>query len=267
MSTADGAGSCVGCSCCFGLLIDITGSDVHRLARGLALDPRSFVTQCPSDETDDDIGFSLEPGGETFTLVLRQRSAAHSRELIVEHGRPCTFLLGPIQGTTRCGVYGLRPRACRSYPAEILHGEVSLRGIARCPVSTALTGAGWRPDVREEQIEGDLHRVVVWRWNRHVLMAPDRCRFDDYLGYLVDVHDRLAPIWASLTTRPDWPALRESWGISLDDGNSAFLSAPGALPALGEITGELRNCVATIESAFPDEPTWATGLPNGEPRR
>ena len=247
---------CVGCSCCFGLLIDVTGSDVHRLARSLALDPNAFVGSCTSDETDDDIGFSLEAGGPTYTLVLRQRAGAHDRALIAEHGRPCTFLLGPVGGATRCGVYADRPRACRSYPAEVLAGEVVVRSIARCPVGTKVVGRAWRDDVRNEQIEGDLHRIVVWRWNRHVYMADRPQRLGDYLRYLLAVHDQLQPAWSSIVNRADWATLREVWGGYLDDGHSAFLSAGDDVPALAPIAHDIACCVGVVESMFPGEATW-----------
>ena len=79
--------TCVACKCCFGLLIDVTGFDVHRLVRSLLLDAASLVTTAPSEELDDDLGFCLEPGGETFTLILRQRGTASPR---------CALLLGPM---------------------------------------------------------------------------------------------------------------------------------------------------------------------------
>ena len=254
--------TCVACKCCFGLLIDVTGFDVHRLVRSLLLDAASLVTTAPSEELDDDLGFCLEPGGETFTLILRQRGTASPR---------CALLLGPMGAgaETRCGVYPIRPAACRSYPAELEPGPkggMRRRSIARCPIgsftaSAAASGApteamdeSWRPLVRDEQIGVDVHRIVTWRWNRHVLVADRRFRLADLLAYLIDVHDRLDPTWNRLTHRRDWPALREAWGHGLDAGTSPFLARPYETPELDAVRPLLHRIVATIEASFPDDP-------------
>ena len=291
----DGDACAPACTCCYGLLIDVTGTDVHRLATSLQLDPSVLVTKCSSEELDDDLGFCLEPAGATFTLVLRQRGTTRRR---------CALLIGPLAGTgqTRCGVYADRPAACRAYPAEIAPalpdgtpvagGRVQRRSIARCPLgafgalagsladlsppadlsparddagsdnagsvdidgefpdaalTAAMDDAIWRPQLRDEQIGVDLHRIVTWRWNRHVLVADRRFRIGEFLAYLIDVHDRLSEAWKGLQRRRDWPALREAWGRALDDGTSPFLSPPGDTPELAPIHPVLRRIVATVE--------------------
>ena len=312
------------CNCCFGLLVDVTGADVHRLARSLHLDPATLVTTCGSDELDDDLGFCLEPGGQTFLLVLRQRGATRPR---------CALLIGPLGGTqaTRCGVYADRPMACRAYPAELAFGReeetarVRRRSIARCPVDAfgatpchptppaapatqipkgraeasggadptagrdargpkvradakdvteatdasdamdanatdasgvtdAMDDAVWRPQIRDEQLGIDLYRIVTWRWNRHVLAANRRFRLAEFLRYLLDVYDRLAPLSEQLATGPDWSAQREAWGGALDDGTSPFLAPARKTPELGPIRPTLHQMVTIVEGSFPADP-------------
>lgn len=255
--------ACVSCKCCFGLFIDVTGLDLYRLAVSLHLDPMTLVTTAPSDETDDDLGFCLEPGGPTKTLILRQRGTTKRR---------CALLLGPLgtNGETRCGVYPIRPAACRSYPAEFAPdapGQVRRRSIARCPVGSftpsavedatlteAMDASTWGPLLRDEQIGLDVHRIVTWRWNRHVLAGGRRLSLAELVGYLMAVHERLAPVWAVISERPDWSLQREAWGSAIDNGISPFLAPPGETPALDPIRTELRDLVAIIESSFPDDP-------------
>lgn len=238
--------TCQTCNCCFGILVDVTGLDVWRLATALSLAPSDFVETCPSEETDDDIGVMLEPGGETFTLVLRRQTT-----------QACTFLLGPIgdRGLYRCGPYDHRPAACRSYPAEIAEpgAPVRVRSVARCPVGTDLSDAPWRTFVRDEQILIDIHRLVVWRWNRHVLTTGETFDLDAYLGYLLEVHDRLEPAWQALTERDDWAEGRERWGATLDEGASPFFDDE---PSLQAWMDDARALIGVIERSFPNDPSF-----------
>ena len=255
--------TCLSCKCCFGLLIDVTGFDLHRLATSLRLDPMALVTTAPSDETDDDLGFCLAPGGPTKTLILRQRGTTRRR---------CALLLGSLGANdeTRCGVYPIRPAACRSYPGEFSpdgEGQVQRRSIARCPVGSftpssgqdptlneAMDASTWAPLIRDEQIGLDIHRIVTWRWNRHVLACGRRRSLAEFVGYLMEVHERLAPVWRAIVDRPDWPSHRDAWGGAIDDGISPFLAPADATPALDGIRVDLRELVAVIESSFPLDP-------------
>ena len=117
----------------------------------------------------------------------------------------------------------------------------------------------WRAAVEDEQIETDVHRIVAWRWNRHVLTASRAVDEPEaaYLDYLVGVSDRLLALWDDgLRRRADWPALRHLWFKALTRGDSPFLSSADELAELRPWWPNILAVAHAVESSLSDERVW-----------
>ncbi|WAX77843.1 hypothetical protein [Streptomyces sp. KMM 9044] len=84
----------------------VTGSDIARTARALALEPR-HVTQTAPEAADDPAGILTAGGRRRVDLRLANGS----------HG--CVFLPRTSGGLGRCGLGDLAPVSCRAYPARL----------------------------------------------------------------------------------------------------------------------------------------------------
>jgi Fe-S-cluster containining protein len=182
---------CSSCGqCCRGYVVPVCGYDVWRISRELRVDPAAFVVAWQEEEPGSD-GFRLEPDGPLFTLVLDKRSWARQRSA-------CVFLMGLPGGQARCGIYGQRPVACRSYPMLLVDGGVVLRGDPLCPPgawsSADVRDPEWREALQQAAMQYDVYKVVVDRWNARVgsLGSGAGLGFPDYYRYALTAYDALA---------------------------------------------------------------------------
>lgn len=159
---------CDGCDarCCSSYSVHVTGGDAWRIASGTGLDLAEFLAYAPEVERTD-VGFLLERGGPTYDLIL---DAARTDE----RGRPCVFLrVDAASGAGRCGIYPLRPGACRRFPAMRLDGNrVGVRDGIVCPEGAwdgyPIDRLSWRVALARERREAELYAVVVADWNARV---------------------------------------------------------------------------------------------------
>ncbi len=187
---------CDGCDarCCRSYAVYLTGGDVFRIARGTGLAPADFLAYLPQIERTD-TGFLLEAGGPTFELVLR---AASTDDPL----KPCVFLrVDGATGEGRCGIYPVRPGACRRFPAvRRTGGGVGVRGDIVCPEGAwdahPMDGLSWRVALAREQRDAELYAVVVGEWNARVEAAgPHGARtVDQYLDHLSDAYGWIAQL-------------------------------------------------------------------------
>jgi hypothetical protein len=168
--------------------------------------------QVLTQATPNSFGFVLDNSGQTFSLALAKTISPADGE------EQCTFWLSLDGGATgRCGIYGLRPTVCRTYPA-IMHGdEVVRREDVMCPTQAwrdnTLQARRWRDDIFRVTVESDIYRVAVGRWNRYVEAQGDSepRDYEEYLAYLLDFYDRLAGIRES-EGEARWDEMSEWWG-------------------------------------------------------
>ena len=117
---------CASCGlCCHTYIVPLSGADLHRIVRSLDLAPGDVSIAWRETDPGQD-RFRLEPDGQLYSLALEKRTWSRQQS-------PCVFLMRLPGGQDRCGIYGLRPAACRAYPMLNVRGAVALRDDPLCP--------------------------------------------------------------------------------------------------------------------------------------
>jgi Fe-S-cluster containining protein len=183
---------CDGCDarCCRSYTVHVTGSDAYRIASGTGLEMIQFLGYLAQAERTE-TGFLLQPGGPTYDLILETAPSGEPR-------RPCLFLrVDPETGEGRCGIYALRPAACRRFPAMRLHGPdggIGVRDGIVCPDGAwdgyPIDRLSWRVALGHEEREHELYAVVVGEWNARVEAARGITprTVEQYLDHLWDAY-------------------------------------------------------------------------------
>jgi Fe-S-cluster containining protein len=147
--------------------------------------------------------------------------------------QPCVFLVRLGEGHDRCGVYDHRPDACRAYPMSMWNRVVFQRRDPLCPPGSwpivEIERPSWRDSLTRQHIHFDVYCEVVARWNAHVAASNKQFDLDDYLGYLMNVYDRLSVLDEEMgedeiaRVQIEWPGLpRESLDGPLNTLRSQF---------------------------------------------
>lgn len=96
---------CTGCgNCCKDPLLPLTDTDVARISRSTAEDPRDFV------RWEDRHGIDMDDEPEAFVRLRRGK-----RVMVMRQGRGGCYFLG---ADNRCKIYGSRPLGCRIFPFD-----------------------------------------------------------------------------------------------------------------------------------------------------
>ena len=202
-SAARAASPCDGCDarCCRSYTVHVTGADAFRIARGTGLEPIEFLRYL-RQEARTDTGFQLEAGGSTFDLILETARTDDPR-------KPCLFFrVDEATGEGRCGIYALRPGACRRFPAMRREGGgVGVRDGIVCPDGAweghPIDRLSWRVALEREGRDAELYAVVVGEWNARVEAAPRRAprTFEQYLDHLADAYRWISQLRQGLGPR------------------------------------------------------------------
>ncbi|WP_173873223.1 YkgJ family cysteine cluster protein [Streptomyces albus subsp. chlorinus] len=153
-----GCASCEG-RCCREYAVNVTVGDVRRLAAGMALHPREFVTLKAKKDGD----FRFRPGGPLFDMRLRHRPGTEG----------CVFLMEIAPGHARCGAYAHRPRVCANFPAALKGNTVSIRDDTLCGGSdswnlTAMDLPALRANLLRNRAAWREHLRIAEEWNARV---------------------------------------------------------------------------------------------------
>lgn len=169
---SDTCASCNG-TCCYNVIVRITGYDAWRIKRAQALDFSQFVT--PQLEA--------EPKGDAFVIDQKPYALFLGKNPIVPTA--CTFLMHFPDDIRRCGIYSERPRVCSVYPMTLRFGAVDLRSDVSCKASNwdmaTLTYPKWRRGLLEHTLESNVYCLVAQRWNE---AAPAGASLADYYSYV-----------------------------------------------------------------------------------
>lgn len=193
---------CDGCvaRCCRWYAVHVTGEDAFRIARGTGLAMVRFLSYIPQIERSD-TGFRLDPDGPTYDLILDHAPSPDPM-------KPCFFLRMDPAGRARCGVYPIRPNACRRFPAMWREeGGVRAREDVVCPPGSwtdrPMDGLSWRVALERERRDAELYAVVVAEWNARVeaARALGPRTFDDWLDHLSDAYGWISRMRRSLSPR------------------------------------------------------------------
>ncbi len=241
---------CAECTrgCCFEYTVTVTGYDVFRLARGLRLAPEQFLVALPQPEPNGQ-GFQLDRTEQRFHLAL-------DKLRIKAESRPCVFWIGFPSGVGRCGVYPWRPAACRTYPAYFHQGQVRLRDDVLCPDGAWSDGRlrqpSWADELRQTQVEFDIYRLAVARWNYHVEHTPhlEQISLLGFYSYVMSFYGRLEPLRRKLDDSQQ-RELYAGWAGLLAQNKSPLLPDE---PAGGPWGEHARAIIAVAQSFFPSDP-------------
>src|ERR1700674_3020357 len=183
--------TCIG-DCCRQYFVSLTGHDVWSIATGLQLSPEQFVNVAQEHEATG-VGFKLDATKTTFSMVLGKYPGPDGRQ-------QCTFLMNLGDGSGRCGIYALRPAACRVFPAQLRDGGVVFRDEIVCPKGSwdvaALDLPAWRTSLLRSQMEWAIYGSVVRHWNQQAVSTPrgEMRTPKEYYAYLLDRYERLAEL-------------------------------------------------------------------------
>jgi Fe-S-cluster containining protein len=163
----------------------VTGDDVTRIARTLAVPPWTFTVAIASDADAPD-AFALDHSGERHRLALvRTRIAPEDAPF-------CTFLVRATDGAARCGLGDGRPAPCRSFPAQLVDGAVRFENSG-CTCDWSGVTAGDEADadlLRAERSSRETYAHVVEAWNGYVAQQSEAIQLThrDFCRYLMDAY-------------------------------------------------------------------------------
>lgn len=175
---------CPNKTCCSHYLVYLTGDDVARIARTLAVPAWSFTVALPSEP--EAIGaFALDAS------PARHRLALVRTRLAPEDAPYCTFLVRASDGAARCGLGVGRPAPCRSFPAQMVDESIVFESSGcTCDWSHV------RPDdadielLRAEESARNVYASVIATWDDYVSrLAPETTlTHRDFCRYLMDAY-------------------------------------------------------------------------------
>ncbi|WP_369199221.1 YkgJ family cysteine cluster protein [Streptomyces sp. PU-14G] len=184
-----GCASCKG-RCCREYTVNVTLADVRRLAAGMALHPREFVTLKEKEDGD----FRFRPGGPLYDLRLRHRPVTQG----------CVFLMEIAPGHARCGAYVHRPRVCANFPAALTGNTLSIRDNTLCGDSdswnlTAMDLPALRANIMRNREAWGEHLRRAEQWNAWVDRGHRTLSEDAFYDFV------LAPEQLDEPERPERP--------------------------------------------------------------
>ncbi len=179
--------ACRAQNCCSRGAADVTGADIVRISRTLAVEPWFFTQTAPATFSDP-AGIVLDKGRRRVTLTLA--NAAHG----------CVFLLKTASGASCCGLGDIAPVSCRLFPADPMTGDPTTVDPATADPATADPIAGHPPGCRcRERTEQHLEDRCGWaadqahwhetvaRWNRQFADAKAHAvGIKDFQRYLIE---------------------------------------------------------------------------------
>jgi hypothetical protein len=155
----------------------VTGADIVRISRTLALEPWHFTQTAPA-AADDPTGIILDGGRRHVSLKLA--NAVHG----------CVFLVKTPSGAGRCGLGELAPISCRTFPADATAGVPATRTEPGCDCRE------WKQeDLDQEELAEALRTwaadrdhwcEVVARWNALAAKTGAMFGIEDFQRYLLE---------------------------------------------------------------------------------
>ncbi|MCW2859713.1 MAG: hypothetical protein JWP48_1421 [Actinoallomurus sp.] len=155
----------------------VTGADIIRISRTLALEPWHFTQTAPA-VAGDPTGIVLDKGRRRVFLKLANAT----------HG--CVFSVRTPSGASCCGLGDIAPTSCRIFPADTKDGAPAIRPEPGCDCrewkledldQEALTEA-----LRTWSADRDHWFEVVARWNALAAESDSELGIEDFQRYLLE---------------------------------------------------------------------------------
>jgi hypothetical protein len=130
---------------------DVTGTDIVRISRTLAVEPWHFTETAPA-ATDDPAGIVFDKGRRRATLHLANGT----------HG--CLFQIVTVSGESRCGLGDVAPISCRIYPVDPIGEQRS--GATGVPAQAPASDDGYLVELlREVGSDREFWHRIIAKWN------------------------------------------------------------------------------------------------------
>jgi len=194
----------------------VCGYDAWVIARELSIKPTDFLAFAQLEEEETPYNFQLDGSGRSYYLVLNMNEQP-------DGSRRCMFGLKLPRHQLRCGIYKLRPIACRAYPLVLEGGEVAIKPWALCPEGVWNLNDLDLPPLQEQlgrfQMEFCIYGLVVVSWNEGVAKQPslEKLDFRPFVNYVMDVYDKLEGARDKVPTAT-WPLIWNRWRESMASG-------------------------------------------------
>ncbi|GAA2328084.1 hypothetical protein GCM10010246_07840 [Streptomyces cuspidosporus] len=146
----------------------VTGADLVRIARTLALEPWHFTQTAPA-AANDPTGVVLDNARRRVNL--RVANAAHG----------CVFHIRTLEGTGRCGLGELAPVSCRMFPS-VPGGKAEPAGEGGHRLDEEELAAAERQWIADR----DHWFELVARWNTLAEKAETPPDVEDFQRYLLE---------------------------------------------------------------------------------
>ena len=176
---------------------DVTGADIVRVAKALAIEPRHFTQEAPA-AVDDPAGIVLDNGRRRVMLTMANAAQG------------CVFLLRVAGGEGRCGLGDLAPLACHIFPLDPRSAPGGPAGADDEAAEIGPVGPDLAvpPDLTPAQV-AEVQRTwaddqahwheAVGRWNRGAGRPDDKPLGSwDFQRYLLEAQ-------AARAAGRDWP--------------------------------------------------------------
>jgi Fe-S-cluster containining protein len=235
---------CLACPghCCSQNLINLCGYDVWVIATGLSVEPTSFLAFAQL-EVDSPYHFRLDGSEKAYCLALNMKEWNHPHLTspiegegfspeVPDGSRRCIFLMELPSGQTRCGIYGLRPIACRAYPLVLTENGAEVKPWAMCPESghtlNQRDGAFWQAELERHDMEFSIYALVVETWNGKGKDQPAirELNFRPFLAFLMEAYGRLEPARRAVPEE-SWPRIWNRWRRFTAEGLNPLLARAG----------------------------------------
>jgi len=171
-------------TCCSYYTVFVTGDDLTRIARTLAVAPWTFTAALPC-RPEEFGAFALDKSEKRFRAAL-------VRLRFEEHEKPiCTFLVRAPDGAARCGLGEGRPATCRSFPAQLVDNRIQFETSGcTCDWSQVPPSAADAELLRAEERTRGSYTSVVATWNEYVasVAAAAEFTYQDFCRYLLDAY-------------------------------------------------------------------------------
>lgn len=201
---------CASCGggCCSQLLVNVCGQDVWDIALGLQLKPTAFLGfACLGEKTSYD--FRLDGSDKSYCMALYMKPRP-------EGDHRCVFALDMPNHQFRCGIYSVRPIACRAYPVSLDGEEVVVKRGVCCPDgawnASQLDLAYWQAELGRHDMEFSIYEFVVASWNKEVMDKPPKAEpdFRPFLNFLMQAYSRLEAA-RQIIPAIEWPEIWKGW--------------------------------------------------------
>jgi hypothetical protein len=155
-------------NCCKEYTIFVNAHDVYRLAKGLGLEPESFLEIYGAK--DFDLGIKVKEG--LVDLALKQKDGS------------CTFLVGSGD-VYRCTVNEFKPGVCKSYPFQTKDGNLIQMDSKLCHIDWDITQfkSMMETHLKKDEAEWKFYDDLILEWNRkHWIKKP----LSAFLRFIMD---------------------------------------------------------------------------------